>query len=273
MTVPRTSPSRCATAAWPRPTSPRACGDRARCSSSSSRARPQGARGLTADAKQKISLGRGLVRADVAADPVRRAADRHRPAPEVAAAPQLKQLHRELRPHADLRHPRPDRGADLRRQGRRDVRGPRGADRHAAGAVRAPGAHLRRLLHRLAGHERPACRASRATARGSAARRIAARRGATPRCRPGARSSSASGRSSSRSRPAGERPAGARSRRVEDLGRLQHRPRRAARPARLDVVVPESEPRSPAGTAARRLRAGAASTSTPTASCVEGRPA
>ena len=41
---------------------------------------------LTADAKQKISLGRGLVRSDVAADPVRRAADGDRSAPEMGAA-------------------------------------------------------------------------------------------------------------------------------------------------------------------------------------------
>ena len=33
---------------------------------------------LTADDKQKISLGRGLVRSDVGGDPVRRAADGHR---------------------------------------------------------------------------------------------------------------------------------------------------------------------------------------------------
>ena len=53
----------------------------------------------------------------------------------------------------DLRHPRPDRGADLRRQGRRDERRPRGADRHAGRTVRAAGAYVRRLFHRLAGHE------------------------------------------------------------------------------------------------------------------------
>ena len=48
----------------------------------------RGPRGLTADAKQKISLGRGLVRAGRGGDPVRRAADRDRPAAEVAAAHQ-----------------------------------------------------------------------------------------------------------------------------------------------------------------------------------------
>ena len=44
------------------------------------------ARNLTADLKQKISLGRGLVRAGRRRDPVRRAADRHRSAPQMAAA-------------------------------------------------------------------------------------------------------------------------------------------------------------------------------------------
>ncbi len=59
--------------------------DRRRCSTSS-RCCQQRAAGLTADGKQKISLGRGLVRSDVDRDHVRRAADRHRPAPEMAAA-------------------------------------------------------------------------------------------------------------------------------------------------------------------------------------------
>src|SRR3546814_2322676 len=55
----------------------------------------------------------------------------------------------------------PDRGADLRRQGGGDVRGRGGADRHAGGALRGARAHLRRLLHRLAGHERAALRGRR----------------------------------------------------------------------------------------------------------------
>ena len=46
----------------------------------------QRARRLTADTKQKISLGRGLVRPDVIGDPLRRAADGHRPASEMGSA-------------------------------------------------------------------------------------------------------------------------------------------------------------------------------------------
>ncbi|MDZ7748905.1 MAG: ABC transporter ATP-binding protein [Halofilum sp. (in: g-proteobacteria)] len=114
------------------------------------------AAGLTADAKQKISLGRGLVRDDVDAimfDEPLTVIDPHL---KWQLRRKLKELHQKLGHDHDLRHPRPDRGADLRRQGGGDVRGPGGPARHAAGAVRAPGAHLRRLLHRLARHELPA---------------------------------------------------------------------------------------------------------------------
>jgi glycerol transport system ATP-binding protein len=48
----------------------------------------QRAAGLSADAKQKISLGRGLVRPDVSAVLFDEPLDGDRPAPEVAAAPQ-----------------------------------------------------------------------------------------------------------------------------------------------------------------------------------------
>ena len=95
-------------------------------------------------------------------DPVRRAADRHRPAHEMGAALAAEAAPPPLRLHHGLRHPRPDRGADLRRPGGGDVRGRDRADRHAGRAVRAAAPHLRRLFHRLAGHER-ACR-SRSTA-------------------------------------------------------------------------------------------------------------
>jgi ABC-type sugar transport system ATPase subunit len=54
-------------------------------------------------------------------DPVRRAADRDRPAHEMAAADQAEGAAPPVRPHDDLRDPRPDRGADLRRQGGGDV--------------------------------------------------------------------------------------------------------------------------------------------------------
>jgi glycerol transport system ATP-binding protein len=74
------------------------------------------AAGLTADEKQKISLGRGMVREDVSAilfDEPLTVIDPHM---KWELRTQLKALHQRVRPHHDLRHPRPDRGADLRRQ-------------------------------------------------------------------------------------------------------------------------------------------------------------
>ena len=53
--------------------------------------------------------------------PVRRAADRHRPAYEMGAALAVEAAAPPLRLHHGLCHARPDRGADLRRQGRRHV--------------------------------------------------------------------------------------------------------------------------------------------------------
>ena len=70
-------------------------------------------------------------------DPVRRAADGDRPAPQMAAAAQAQGGAQPVPPHPGLRHPRPERGADLRREGRGDVRGRGRAARHAAGTVRA----------------------------------------------------------------------------------------------------------------------------------------
>ena len=77
---------------------------------------------------------------------VRRAADGDRPAPEVAAALQAEGAAPAHRAHDDLRHARPDRGLDLRRQGRGDARGHGGADRLADRAVRAAAPHLRRAI-------------------------------------------------------------------------------------------------------------------------------
>ena len=109
---------------------------------------------------------------------VRRAADRDRPAPEVAAALQAEGAAPAHRPDDDLRHPRPDRGADLRRQGGRDARRRGRADRHAGRAVRAAAPHLRRPLHRLAGHERAALRGRERRRRASPAMPVADRESA-----------------------------------------------------------------------------------------------
>ena len=92
---------------------------------------------------------------------VRRAADRHRSAPQMAAALQAEGAASAHRAHDDLCHARPDGGVDLCRQGRGDARGNGRADRLAGRAVRAAAPHLRRPLHRLAGHERVALRRAR----------------------------------------------------------------------------------------------------------------
>ena len=79
------------------------------------------ARGLTADAKQKISLGRGMVREDVNAllfDEPLTVIDPHM---KWELRTQLKGAASRIRPYDDLCHPRPDRSADLRRQGGGDV--------------------------------------------------------------------------------------------------------------------------------------------------------
>jgi hypothetical protein len=128
---------------------------------------------------------------------VRRAAHRHRPAPQMGAALEAEGAAPPHPPHDDLRHPRPDRGADLRRPGRGDEGRRDRPDRHAGRPVRAPAAHLRRPFHRLAGHERHAVLRGRER-RGDRCR-PAGRRHATPPPGRGTarRWNSASGRSSS----------------------------------------------------------------------------
>ena len=89
----------------------------------------QRAAGLAADAKQKISLGRGLVREDVSAvlfDEPLTVIDPHL---KWQLRRKLKQIHQRAQAHADLRHARPGRGADLRRAGGGDDARPGGADR------------------------------------------------------------------------------------------------------------------------------------------------
>ena len=76
----------------------------------------QRAAGLAADAKQKISLGRGLVREDVSAvlfDEPLTVIDPHL---KWQLRRKLKQIHQRAQADADLRHARPGRGADLRRR-------------------------------------------------------------------------------------------------------------------------------------------------------------
>ena len=121
----------------------------------------QRAAGLTADGKQKISLGRGLVRSDVNVimfDEPLTVIDPHL---KWVLRSKLKELHQRIAAHDDLCHPRPDRGPDLRRSGRRHESGGGRADRNPGRAVRAAQPHLRRAFHRLAGNERPPRRGPR----------------------------------------------------------------------------------------------------------------
>ena len=132
------------------------CGDRA-AARPHAVSRPQG--DAADGGRQAEDLARPRPRAARrGGDPVRRAADRDRSAPEVGAALEAEGAAPRARPDDDLRDPRPDRGADLRRHGGRHAGRPGRAERHAAGAVREARAYLRRLLHRLAGHEHPARR-------------------------------------------------------------------------------------------------------------------
>ena len=81
------------------------------------------ASGLTADGKQKISLGRGLVREDVNAilfDEPLTVIDPHL---KFLLRAKLKELHQQGEHDNDLRHPRPDRSADICRPGCGDEHG------------------------------------------------------------------------------------------------------------------------------------------------------
>ena len=106
--------------------------------------------GLTADAKQKISLGRGLVRRDVAAilfDEPLTVIDPHL---KWQLRAKLKEIHRRF--GLTMIYVTHDQTEALTFADEVVVmyEGRVRADRHPEGAVRAAGAHLRRLFHRLA---------------------------------------------------------------------------------------------------------------------------
>ena len=94
---------------------------------------------------------------------LRRAADRDRSVAEMAVALEAEGGAPRPRSVDDLRHARSGRSTDIRRRGRSDERRTRTADRDPGTAVRAAGAHLRRLFHRLARNEfgRRQCRRQR----------------------------------------------------------------------------------------------------------------
>ena len=127
------------------------------CSTSSDVPRPQAEGPLRRPAPARghgprdRARAAGLPDGRAAVQPRRQAAraDPHRD--RRAAAP--------ARRHHRLRHPRPGRGHDDGRPGRRDQGRPAAAGRHPAGPLRPPGEPLRRRLHRLAGDEpRRPCR-------------------------------------------------------------------------------------------------------------------
>ena len=116
----------------------------------------QRAAGLAADAKQKISLGRGLVREDVSAvlfDEPLTVIDPHL---KWQLRRKLKQIHQELKltliyvTHDQVEALTFAEQVVVMTRGRAVQIGTR------VRPVRAAAAHLRRLLHRLAGHELPA---------------------------------------------------------------------------------------------------------------------
>ena len=129
------------------------------------------AAGLAADAKQKISLGRGLVREDVSAvlfDEPLTVIDPHL---KWQLRRKLKQIHHELK--LTLIYVTHDQVEALTFADQVVVmtRGRAVQIGSAVRAVRAPAAHLRRPLHRLAGHELPAgARGRRGRRRGGPAR-------------------------------------------------------------------------------------------------------
>ena len=111
--------------------------------------RPGRAFGRTAPARRD----RPRARAQAGGLPVRRAAVQSRRQAPRADAPRTRQAPCRSRHDDDLRHPRPDRGDDARRQDRRSRQGTHLAGRLAARALQRAGQQVRRRLHRLAEHE------------------------------------------------------------------------------------------------------------------------
>ena len=130
---------------------------------------------LGADDKQKISLGRGLVRSDVNVIMFDEPLTVIDPQMKWVLRSKLKEIHRQS--GVTMIYVTHDQTEALTFADTVVVmyEGRRRADRHPGRAVRAAEAHLRRAFHRLARHERPAVRDRR--------RRRDLRRGADPaRC-------------------------------------------------------------------------------------------
>ena len=107
---------------------------------------------LSGGQRQRVAIGRALVRdVDVFLfdEPLvepRRQAPLRAPRRDQAPAPAARE-------HDDLRHPRPDRGADPRRPDRGDARRLHPAARRPQDHLQQAGQPLRRRLHRLAGDD------------------------------------------------------------------------------------------------------------------------
>ena len=174
------------------------------------------ARGLSAEAKQKISLGRGLVRPDVAAVLFDEPLTVIDPALKWELRSKLKAVHRALDllmiyvTHDQVEALTFADEVVVMKDGRV------AADRHARGTVRAARAHLRWLFHRLARHEPDHGESVRRHARACAGHDYRTRRAAIRK------PPTASGRSAFRPDFASLAPDGGipvQVRRVEDLGR------------------------------------------------------
>ena len=196
----RTSRSRCGWRRWTRPRSTSGS-TRRRASSSSTElldrkpARPvRRSAAAGRDGPRHRARAEGVPVRRAAVQPRRQAAraDAHRDLPAAEA----------VRHHDGLRHPRPDRGHDPRRPGRRAAQGHPAAGRLAARALQQPDQPVRRRLHRLAVDELPAGHAEGRQARPADRRGRPARGVRRAGCgqRRERRSSPASGPSTSRTR-------------------------------------------------------------------------